>query len=388
MAKKTTKPVATVKKTPATKALKTAPAKKLPASTLDMAGLGAAFSDYENFSTSSLQQSGNTTGDANGKPLALPLASIVEDPDQPRKYFDDETLDELAASIKIHGVMSPISVRSANADGHYQINFGARRLRAAGIAGLTEIPAIINDEQDHYSQMVENIQRGDLRPMDTARFIAGELAKGEKAVSIAKRLGKNKSWVSEYQSLNALPGYIIERADAGDIRDSRTLTELGRLIKKTPDAVREFIDSTPGVITRSDVKTGFNPAVDPAPKPTGSNDDNNHDLSIGKQTAPNENERTDASKPVTGPSDRTSIGGGGRSQSDSSGGGSSKEPADEAPTFTVTDPLLMVLVDGRGGVLRLDITGDKGHGWVEYGGTEKPVYVDLATVTITQLIGK
>jgi len=101
----------------------------------------------------------------------LYLTKISPDPNQPRKKFDEITLEELASSIKQHGVIQPIIVRQMNI-GHYQIIAGERRCRAAQIAGLTAIPAIIqknNDVQEDVAiSLIENIQREELNPIELA----------------------------------------------------------------------------------------------------------------------------------------------------------------------------------------------------------------------------
>lgn len=110
----------------------------------------------------------NETSQESGK-LELSLSSIIEDSEQPRTFFNEESLNELAESIKERGVKSPISVRPHPTEpGKYIINHGARRYRASLIAGKTTIPAFIDTNYDLYDQATENIQRENL----TAREIA------------------------------------------------------------------------------------------------------------------------------------------------------------------------------------------------------------------------
>jgi len=137
--------------------------------------------------------------------LELPLDRVERNPHQPRASFDETQLGELAASIAVHGILQPIVVR-ALADGGYQLVAGERRLRAARIAGLQTIPAIVRDAGDGEDSLelalIENIQREDLNPIETAvayrelidRFgltheaVARQVGKSRVAVSNALRL--------------------------------------------------------------------------------------------------------------------------------------------------------------------------------------------------------
>lgn len=99
----------------------------------------------------------------------IKLGQITADPDQPRRHFDEEALEELAASIKEHGVLQPIVV-TPNAGG-YQIVAGERRFRAAGIAGLEKIPALVRTLSNQHKlelSLIENLQRRDLNVLETA----------------------------------------------------------------------------------------------------------------------------------------------------------------------------------------------------------------------------
>src|SRR5512137_1909147 len=96
----------------------------------------------------------------------LPLVDLEINPFQPRKHFDTEALEELAATIREHGVLTPVVVRRV--PGGFQIIAGERRIRAARLAGLTHIPTIIKDATDSQAlqmALVENLQREDLNPL-------------------------------------------------------------------------------------------------------------------------------------------------------------------------------------------------------------------------------
>src|SRR5260370_38289444 len=99
-----------------------------------------------------------------GRPLRIAIDRIDEDPDQPRRVFSEQELDELSATIREHGVLQPIVVRRSSEEGRHVIVMGARRYRAAVRAGLQEIPAFTqgNGHPDRYAQMIEIVQPHDL----------------------------------------------------------------------------------------------------------------------------------------------------------------------------------------------------------------------------------
>ncbi|MGE3265772.1 ParB/RepB/Spo0J family partition protein [Methylocystis sp.] len=176
---------------------------------------------------------------SSGKPLEIPLSSIEEDPHQPRRAFDAETLEELAASIRERGILQPIGLTPAGPNGMHRIVFGARRFRAAQLAGRATIAAFIHlgESSDPYDQMIENIQRDDLSAADIAAFIASRLAAGEKQKDIALRLGKNKSYIAMYASVAQMAPILRERLETSPIR---AVYELHQMWKKSPQAVETF----------------------------------------------------------------------------------------------------------------------------------------------------
>lgn len=326
---------------------------------LDLTGLDEALG---------LLASDEQSAASRGKPLSLSLDKVIEDPDQPRKQFDPETLQALANSITIHGIKSPISVRSADTQGNYRINFGARRRRAAINAGLTEIPAFIDDDHDQYAQVVENIQRDEFKPMEIARFIAKKIANGEKPADIGKRLGQAKQWISMYQSLNALPEYMQTRADAGHISDYTTLYEIGQAHKKHPGKIMEFLEDHPGKITRGDLKTFLNPSPEihqannntenPQKEPTTPEEPSAKPTKIATEIHPDETLNHSPNK------------------------------IHSAIQHAVTSPELIVQVKGREGQFRLDITGEKGFGFVQFKGESEPTHIELTDLRVIALISK
>ena len=141
----------------------------------------------------------------------IALEKIYPNPDQPRRTFDEEALEELALSIKEHGVISPITLRKES-NSHYMIIAGERRFRAAKIAGLAAIPAYIRtakDEQVMEWALIENIQREDLDAIEIA--LAYQRLMDEYSLTqerMSERVGKKRATVANYLRLLKLPAEI------------------------------------------------------------------------------------------------------------------------------------------------------------------------------------
>ncbi len=139
------------------------------------------------------------------------LNKIVANPDQPRRTFDEEALNELADSIRAHGVISPITLRR-NEDGTYMIIAGERRFRASKLAGLNAIPAYVRtakDEQVMEWALIENIQREDLDAIEIA--LAYQRLMDDYSLTqerMAERVGKKRATVANYLRLLKLPAEI------------------------------------------------------------------------------------------------------------------------------------------------------------------------------------
>lgn len=157
--------------------------------------------------------------DGSEKITELAVDRITANPYQPRKVFDQEALEELANSIKEHGVIQPIIVKE-HIRGYYVIA-GERRLRASKIAGLTHIPAIIKDMDDGQMQeiaIIENLQREDLNAMEIAEAYQKLIDdRSYTQDQIAKRVGKSRPQVANYLRLNQLPFTIKEKVSRGTI---------------------------------------------------------------------------------------------------------------------------------------------------------------------------
>jgi len=189
-----------------------------------------------------------------GELLLLPVESIDESPEQPRLEFDPETLQELAQTIAERGVRQPISVRPHPTDAErWILNFGARRLRASRLAGKTEIPAYVDDTVDTYDQVIENEQREGLKPLELALFIQRRLDTGESRAEIARRLGKDRSYVTRACALIGAPDWLMALYRAGRCTGTLELYELSRLYRDHPEDVERWAGAL-SYIGRADVE--------------------------------------------------------------------------------------------------------------------------------------
>jgi len=162
---------------------------------------------------------------------------------QPRKNFDDDSLKELADSIKAQGVLQPIIVRPIDND-RFEIIAGERRWRASKIAGKKDIPAIVREIDDKHALaigLVENIQRTDLDPMEEALSL--QQLKDEfnlKNKEVAEAVGKTPSEISRLLGLLKLPDCLKELYERG-VKSSNVLEELARAYKDNPEATEAFV---------------------------------------------------------------------------------------------------------------------------------------------------
>ena len=155
-----------------------------------------------------------------GGSVSLPIAQVEPGLNQPRKHFDEESLADLAQSIGQHGILQPLTVRRL-ASGYYQIIAGERRWRAARMAGLEEVPAIIVEADDRKVMelgLIENLQREDLNPMEEAagyRTLVQEY--GLTQEEAAKRVSKSRPAVANAMRLLALPQEVQWLIEQGSL---------------------------------------------------------------------------------------------------------------------------------------------------------------------------
>ncbi len=188
-----------------------------------------------------------------GVPLMLPIDLLCEDPNNPRTEFPEAEIDELAESIREHGILQPLVVSPADASGHWRIQHGAKRSRAARRAGLSEVPVVVHDAPaDLYAQAAENQKRHGLTPLDLARLIRRRADAGDSNALIAKRMGIDQTTIAHHLALLDLPPELNEVMQAGRCTSPRTLYELKKLHHEQPQRVKALLAGNEE-ITRSAV---------------------------------------------------------------------------------------------------------------------------------------
>jgi ParB family chromosome partitioning protein len=166
----------------------------------------------------------------------IPIELVHNNPEQPRRYFAEDELAELEASIRGQGVLQPILVRpSPHAGGEYEIVAGERRWRAAQRAGLTTIPALVrnlNDDRALEISIIENVQREDLNPLEEANAYAALMDRfGYTQDQAATAVGKSRSHVANTLRLTQLPEALREHLVAGRLSAGHA-----RALLAAPDA--------------------------------------------------------------------------------------------------------------------------------------------------------
>lgn len=184
-------------------------------------GLGALLSQYDREIEPEKKQEAQTenTTKIGGAQTELELSKIYPNPNQPRKNFDQKALEELADSIKVHGLIQPIIVNESG--DKYMIIAGERRWRACQMAGLTVVPVIIK----HYTEkqvseiaIIENLQREDLNPVEVARGIKKLMEEYQLTQEkVAERLGKSRSEIANYNRLLGLDNEVLELVEDGKV---------------------------------------------------------------------------------------------------------------------------------------------------------------------------
>lgn len=190
-------------------------------------GLDAIFLD------NSLIEEGSNTEE---KVEKIKLSLVDPKRDQPRKHFDKESLEQLAASITENGLLQPILVREYG-EGRYQIIAGERRFRACKLAGLTEIPAIILDRDDkNVAQiaLIENVQREDLNPLEEAlAYKALSEQYGMTQEELSQKVGKSRSAIANSMRLLELPDEVLTMVASRELSAGHARTLLGVKDKDT-----------------------------------------------------------------------------------------------------------------------------------------------------------
>jgi ParB family chromosome partitioning protein len=193
------------------------------------------------------------------EPSEVALDLIDQDPQQPRSEsnpgFSASSLAELAASIRLRQVRTPISLRdNPMCPGRFIINHGARRFRASRLAGNTTIPAFIDNGYNEVDQVVENLQRNELTAREIADYIGRELAKGMKKGQIATAISKSPAFVTQHAALLELPEPIAATFASGRVKDVTVINELVTIHKKWPLDVATWLARESQELTRSSIK--------------------------------------------------------------------------------------------------------------------------------------
>ena len=202
------------------------------------------------------------------------ISSIERDPNQPRQVFDQEKLQELAESIKLYGVLSPILVKPGRLPGRFTLISGERRFRASQIAGLGTVPAIVSTSEEEQGktlaiQLVENLQRADLTPLERAHAI-GALRDGHNLSirEIGEKLSISKSAVQRSLEILELPDDLLNALREG-VAESKVLL----LSKIEDEATRASYLKEIDSLTRSQLESSINPKKPTPPVVKGENTD-------------------------------------------------------------------------------------------------------------------
>ena len=320
---------------------------------------------------SGLRQAAGTT--QGGEPLILPLDQITEDPDQPRSVFSDGELEQLAETIRLVGVLSPIGVRKRDGAG-YSLVYGARRLRASRLAGKTTIPAVLvpKEQATLAVQVIENQARAGLANSDLAAVVNRLFADKMTVKQIATVCNIKEYQVAAFRSAEKLPECLRSRLDSADMR---ALYDLSRAWEKQPAEVEAALPDEGTYITITESRRIIEGITGKAPGSAGSVLSRPKEDQAGEVQEPKgaellfpvtpavrsvpaeELEVPEPSVPSPAPAPRSS----------------GKEPvAPERPTSSVVWPVFfMELPDGRRGTLITGKrTGTKGLALLDVNGEE------------------
>ncbi len=220
-------------------------------------GLGALLGDFS-----------DTLPGESGPYMELPLHRIEPNPNQPRKDFDPEELENLAESIRVHGVMQPLTVRQTPGD-FYEIIAGERRWRASRMAGLSKIPCVVIEADDKKAMelaLIENLQRQDLNPVEEA--MGYQQLMSEHAMTqeeMANRVGKSRSAVANSLRLLGLTPKCLEQLREGKLTAGHARAVLSLKNEKLQQEAAQKIINL-GLSVRQAELLCKNMAKEPAPK--------------------------------------------------------------------------------------------------------------------------
>lgn len=277
-----------------------------------------------------------------GTAAQVPIDDIIPDPNNPRKSFDQAAMTELAQSIEARGILQPIVLSPKNDDGKYVIRYGERRWRAAAIAKLLTVPAIIatadEGEGRALDQVVENEQRENLKNSELLDAIRQELAAKVKQAEIAKRLGRSKSVIAMYAALTDAPQPIAAVIDHISIRSAYNLMSAWKVDAEATQAFIEADGANLSAAATQRLATDIAaPPPAPVPDDAGSAGATDAKPDAGSEKFARANPGDDIG---TAPTERKDVENG-------------KTPAVVIETGLVSPRVLTVFVDGRPGQLIL-----------------------------------
>lgn len=236
-------------------------------------GLGALFEDV-NIDSERIEAG----SEGKEKINFLDIDDIAPNEGQPRKTFNKEKLDELARSIKTHGVIQPIVVRKQGS--HFEVVAGERRWRAARIAGLTKVPCIVReltDEQNMLVAIIENVQREDLNPVEEARGIRTMIE--DYALTqdeVAKAVSKSRPYITNALRMLKLPDTVLDLVSSGKLSAGHAKAilsakeeerdEIAKLVENKGLSVRETEKISKKGLSFDRKKPGKHPAKNAAVK--------------------------------------------------------------------------------------------------------------------------
>jgi len=196
------------------------------------------------------------------------IGAIVPNARQPRTHFDEGALAELAESIKIHGILQPLLVRPM-AEGQYELIAGERRLRAAKLAGLTSVPAMIRSADNRNTlemALIENIQREDINPVECARAYRRLIDEFDMTQDqVSEKVGKSRTAIANTVRLLRLPKRVIEGLEASRITEGHARALL--TFENEAQQLAVYDQILDRGLTVREVERAAKPKVAPAPKP-------------------------------------------------------------------------------------------------------------------------
>ena len=228
-------------------------------------GLGGGLSNLFGGDVTDLSAAGVTDGISQ-----IALAKIEPNPNQPRKVFEQAALEELAESIRQHGVITPITVRAGEKNGYYQIIAGERRWRAARLAGLEQIPAMVLEAKENEVMelaLIENLQRQDLNPIEEAEGYDVLMRQfGLTQEEVAHRVVKSRPAIANALRLLALPEEVRTMVAEGTLSGGHARAVLAVADEdKRVEAAKQMVGLTVRQAEALAKKLNKKPVEPPAP---------------------------------------------------------------------------------------------------------------------------